>query len=170
MNVTYKDYVQFFETVAQAHIDILHVDEANCSFYTADIDELLTGLRSTLNKNKFVLLLINYNRVLNGMYSNQSITFFVVKFCQPKNFEDQRTSKDQAEEIAIDILGFIKEKSLNVTNATDRAMWGGSFDEAKNVDLIQTSLVAGPDRFYGVQVNIEIKVPLCLNRRLNKLP
>lgn len=170
MNVSYQNYVSFFETVAQAHVDIAHVDEANCSFYTADIDELITGIRSTINKNKFVLLFINYNRVLNGMYSRNHITFFIVKYCQPLNFSQQREIKDDSELIAIDILALIKEKSQNVTNVIDRALWGGSFDEAKETDVIQTSIVAGPDRFFGVQVNIPIRVPLCLNRRLNKLP
>ena len=170
MNPTYKNYTDFFEQVAIDHADIAHVDQDNCSFYTTDIDELITGIRSTMNKNQHILVLVNYNGHLEGLYNKIRIDFFVVRYCPPVDFKAQREAKDNAELIAVDILAYIRDKSIDYDNEENIKLWGGSFDEASGVSIIQTSITAGTERFYGVQVSFDLRVPFCLNMRPNKFP
>jgi hypothetical protein len=154
--ITYENFVAYFKHLATIHVDIRHGLNGRDSFFTADIEELITGIRSSLNPDKFIMLLINYNLKINDREQHNDIMFFILKNAHPGNYEEHRQIKAEAEAIAKDIVIRISEDSQS-DDIEMKKLWFGSMDTLKDLDIIHTSILAASDRYYGVQVSFNSK-------------
>lgn len=154
--ITYANFVAYFKHLATSHVDIRHGLDGRDSFFTADIEELITGIRSSLNPDKFILLLVNYNTKIHDTVQHNDVMFFVLRNARPGDYEQQRTYKAEAEAIAKDLLIKISEDSQS-GDLEMKQLWHGSMDALRDVDIIHTSLLAASDRYYGVQVSFNSK-------------
>jgi len=148
----YQQYVNYFSDIAVRHEDIRHTNPGE-AFYTADIEELITGIRSKINKGSFVMLLVNYNAKL---------------FPDSNNFTVQRAIKSEAELIAQDIIAQISIDAQARTQEARNFFFGSGF-AAHDVDVIQTSIRVAADSYYGVQVSMQLKTAYCMKVRPGKI-
>jgi hypothetical protein len=163
----YQQYVNYFSDIAARHDDIRHTNPGE-AFYTADIEELITGVRSKINKGRYVLLLVNYNAKLFRDHKLADITFFILKHVDANNYVQQRAVKSEAELIATDIIAQISIDAQARTQDARNFFFGSGF-AANDIDVIQTSVRVAADSFYGVQVSMHLKAAFCLKVRPNKI-
>jgi hypothetical protein len=163
----YQQYVNYFSDIAVRHEDIRHTNPGE-AFYTADIEELITGIRSKINKGSFVMLLVNYNAKLFRDHKVIDLMFFIVKHADSNNFTVQRAIKSEAELIAQDIIAQISIDAQARTQEARNFFFGSGF-AAHDVDVIQTSIRVAADSYYGVQVSMQLKTAYCMKVRPGKI-
>lgn len=153
---SYSSYTNYFRFLAQVHADILHTTDNN-SFYTVDITELLSGLRSSIRKDGYIMLFMNYSKdYLTESRAETKITFFILHKETNGGFEENNGFRDEAELIANDIIARVVEDSRSHTEAMNK-LWYGSMDDPAGTSVIQTEIRAGAETWIGVQVSFDTK-------------
>lgn len=166
--VTYSDYINYFENLAKKHTDIRHDEAEKKSFFTIDIEELITGIKSKIQPDKYSMMLVNYSSVLDHDRQDVDITFFIIHKEDINSFHNNTLIRNECLLIANDIIGKINIDSKSNTPEMDK-LWFGSMDKIKDVHLMFTSpIVVSASKYIGVQCSFKTKAWYCAKVRPNK--
>ena len=167
----FKETSDYFESLAQSHVDIAHDPNGKRSFFNVDLLDLIAGLKSTVARDKYIMMLVNYNSLLNQNpgKSEKELMFFILKTEKKGDINQNVIIRSECEMIAEDIIAKIQADCTALPrDQTLNKMFGGSMDSIKNVHVIHTEIIAAADRLIGVQVSLTNNFYYCPKVRPNK--
>jgi len=167
--VTFKDFIDYFKDLAHRHSEIEHDVNNRRSFFNVDLIDIAAGLKSGIQKDKFTMILVNYNSILNEIKPGEKdINFFIVKDQKKGNMDANVEIRSNAEVIAHEIIAKIKEESTQFPrNPILSEMFRGSMDKIQDVHIIHTEIYSGAQKLIGVQCSFTNKFNYCPTIRPN---
>ena len=122
--MTHQQYVDYFKELAQQHYVLLHDDETKKSFYRANVDELISGLKDTTLSFP-CLVLDEQGGQINGQggffdnqWDNTTVAFTILSKVLQSDFDDENEKLDEAKQIGMDIVARIyKDFKTKATRA-----------------------------------------------------
>ena len=112
--MTHAQYIQYFKELAEQHYLILHDDDTRRSFYRANIEELLDGLKDA--KLSFPCLVLDsqsgqvsgQSGFFDNPWDNTPGAFTILKKVKQSDFDDENTVLDATKQIGFDIIARMK--------------------------------------------------------------
>jgi len=159
---TYKDYSDYFENLAVQHTDIPHVIGGKKAFTRVDIEEAITGFRTKIAEKSIMMILTNYlYRIVEGGANDQmkaiDMSFFIVGYHKPADFDAQTVIKNKCEKIVDDIITRISWESKQ-EKADANSFWYNSLSTIKDVVINPVSNV-GDLSNTGYQASFSFYIP-----------
>lgn len=166
--VTFKNFVDYFENLAKAHKDIDHEQGGGKSFFNVDMVDLFAGIKSSFQKDRYTMVLVNYSSTLNQGQTpgEKEINFFIVKDQSKGDIKENVEIRSKAETIAQEIIARIQQDCKTRTPLMNE-MFRGSMDKIEDVSIIHTEFFAGGQKFIGVQCSFTNKFNYCPTIREN---
>lgn len=159
---TYKDYSDYFENLAIQHSLIPHTVNNKKAFSRINIEEAITGFRTAISEKSIIMILTNYlYRVIEGGGNDRmkaiDMSFFIVGYHKPNDFDAETTVRNQCEKIVDDIISRIRFESETQT-ADSNSFWYNSQSRIKDWVVNPVSNV-GDINNAGYQVSFSFHVP-----------
>ena len=116
--IDFESYVDYFKGLAEKHSDINPSPDYK-AFFRLNIDELLTGLRSDIDPNSFVMVLESYehspiDNLSENHLSNFTGAFMIIKKNEEiSDFDNQDVIITECEKICVEIQRRIYDESIN---------------------------------------------------------
>lgn len=161
--VTFKDFIDYFESLAHKHTEINHNIDGKTAFFNVDIIDLIAGIKSKIQTDSFIMLLVNYNSTLNEVDPGEKeIMFFILKNQKKGNTDQNVEIRSQAETIAQEIIAKIKKDCTTLPRDQKmNEMFRGSMDKIQNVNIQHTEIMAAAQKMIGVQCTFMNKFNYC---------
>jgi len=161
----HSDYISFFEDLATKHKSILH-SPTEKHFFRANIEEVITGLRSKIKFPAMVLesyevRLIDYKS--DNIYMAPVGAFSIIDKVERDNYDKENEAINTCMLIGIDIITAIREEYQNFRNNPNRKI--KYFDPAT-----VTGYKVGPlfENCFGYRFEFQIGNPLSLKYDASK--
>jgi len=165
--VTFKNFIDYFESLAEKHTMINHKVDGKSAFFNIDLVDLLSGIKSKIQKDSYSMILVNYSSKLNQTTPGEKeIMFFIVKDQKKGDVDANVEIRSEAETIAQEIIAKIQLDCKSRTPEMN-AMFRGSMDKIQDVDIIHTELHASAQKLIGVQCSFTNQFNYCPTIREN---
>ena len=167
--ITFKDFIDYFESLAEKHTMIDHKQSGQVSFFNVDMVDLFAGIKSSIVSDKYSMVIVNYNSVLNQVSPGEKdINFFILKSQEKGDVDANVAIRSEAETIAQEIIAKIQQDcTAQPRDVTLTKMFRGSMDRIENVDIIHTEIYAAGQKLIGVQCSFSNKFIYCPTIRPN---
>lgn len=153
MDSKFQDIIAYFRHLATTHIALQHTAE-NKHFFRFELEEVLTGIRSTINYPCLILEGYDFGYSDNNsdnLIKGRNGAFILLDHAtHPDDFDRIDEIYDAMEEIADDILAKIKSDKRNTS-----IPFIAGFDFNKT----EGQMLKGEDQTYGIRISFTIESP-----------
>ena len=153
MDSTFKNLISYFKKIASSHVSILHTEE-NKHFFRFELEEVLTGIKSTINYPALILEGYDFayeDSQSDNLIKNRNGAFILLDHAtHPDDFDRIDNIYDEMEEIADDIIAKIKCDKRNIQIP---------FIVGFDFDKVQGMMIKGADQTFGMRITFTISSP-----------
>ena len=153
MDSQFKDLIAYFKYIASSHIALQHTDE-NKHFFRFELEEVLTGIRSSINYPALILEGYDFgysdNNSDNLMKCRNGAFILLDHAMHADDFDRIDEIYDEMESIADDILAKIKADKRNLS-----VPFIAGFD----INKTEGQMLKGNDQTFGIRITFTIDSP-----------